>query len=84
MTACTTWRRVVHGGYKLSLATGERLPLPDRVVTERCYVPLFTAAELDRGTCDSCASGWSVEGNRPATAEEIADVESRQVVHHAQ
>lgn len=41
-------------------------------VTEPCNTPLFHEAERASGVCRSCADGWEVPGNRPASQAERA------------
>jgi hypothetical protein len=70
---CQTWRRVKITAYTLNLATRERTPKGSHWETNRCGVPLFADAHRAAGQCQSCASGWEVPDNRPATEAEIRE-----------
>lgn len=64
---CKQMRRVRETNGSLDLNTGV-LTIDESTATwivRACGVPLFTDAERKRGTCKSCASGWSSPGNVP-------------------
>jgi hypothetical protein len=63
--SCTQMRRQLVTHSTLSLRTGERTEGRQEWVTKPCGVPLFGDAARARGTCDSCASGWTHEHNYP-------------------
>lgn len=66
---CTNLRRVYRTYETLDMRTGTIRPDPTKpghFVTERCGVPLFSREDRERGTCSSCAAGWSDPGNMPA------------------
>lgn len=71
--SCVEMRVVRITHCKLNIRTGQLTDGHSETVTKPCDAPLFSDAERHSGLCRSCASGWSVEGNRKATeAEAIA------------
>jgi hypothetical protein len=74
MQDCPTIRRVKITKSKFNMLTGVTTPVSEEVVTQPCGTPLFGKDEV-AGICQACAKGWSVEDNRPATPEEIAEYE---------
>lgn len=65
---CGTMRRKLVTYEKINLRTGTVEPDPTKpkaYVTERCGVPLFKKTERERGTCSSCAAGWTHPDNMP-------------------
>jgi hypothetical protein len=64
--------RVTRGS--LNIATGALTSHETTTETRRCGVPLFSDQRA-HGVCRGCAEGWQVEGNRFATADEIATAE---------
>ena len=68
--SCSTWRvkRIKHSSF--NLLTGDETPRGEETVLEQCNTPLF---DEPSGICRSCATGWQVNGNRPATLQEIEE-----------
>lgn len=61
-------RKTAHG--TLDLATGKTAMGPTRMETSICNAPLWSDREKKTGVCRSCASGYSVTGNRFANNTE--------------
>ncbi|MYM92500.1 hypothetical protein [Duganella vulcania] len=56
---CTQMRRKLVQRKILNLGTGVSSDEGQEWRTEPCNVPMFTDEERQRGTCASCASGWT-------------------------
>lgn len=68
MSSCTVMRRKLVTKKNFNLATGVSVDAGQEWVTEPCGVPMFSDVEKQRGTCRSCASGWTHEHNFPVAA----------------
>lgn len=62
---CTQMRRVLVQHSTMSAQTGEQRDIRNEWETQPCGAPLFSDADKARGTCRSCASGWTHEHNYP-------------------
>lgn len=77
MSSCTVMRRKLVTHKSFNMGTGDSVEVGQEWVTEPCGIPMFSDAEKQRGTCRSCASGWTHEHNYPvlvATADAVAQV----------
>lgn len=63
--SCTQLRRKLVTYSTLDFITGDRAIRSTEWVTEPCGIPLFSDVERERGTCRSCADGWTHEHNYP-------------------
>lgn len=73
---CSVWRVKEVTYQTLDVLTGKVVPKGKETVLERCNIPLFDGTFNKTGVCRSCANGWQVPENRPATPEEIEIGES--------
>jgi hypothetical protein len=64
-TSCVVEREVVVTHSTLDLFNGKRTIRATTTEIQPCGVPLFGDLERQTGICQSCAKGWSVDGNRP-------------------
>lgn len=75
MSSCTQLRRKLVKRQSFNLGTGVSVDVGQDWVTEPCGVPMFSAGENERGTCSSCASGWTHEHNFPvAVPDSVAAI----------
>lgn len=65
MSSCTQLRRMLITHQSLNLASNETADVGQEWVTGSCDIPLFSEEEVRRGTCRSCANGWTHEHNFP-------------------
>ena len=66
---CSQLRRQLVTHSTLNIATGETTVGSQEWETRPCGIPLFSDDERKRGTCRSCAEGWTHEHNYPIAAE---------------
>lgn len=69
---CTQMRRKLVTRKSFNMGTGVSVEVGQDWVTEPCNAPMFTDVETQRGTCRSCANGWTHEHNFPVAATEVA------------
>lgn len=65
--SCTQMRRQLITHSTVNLTTGEYTDGAQEWKTQPCGVPLFSDADRTRGTCRSCAKGWTHPNNYPVT-----------------
>lgn len=73
MSSCTVMRRKLVTHKSLNMGTGISVDAGQEWVTEPCGIPMFSDAEKLRGTCRSCASGWTHEHNFPVAAADAVE-----------
>lgn len=71
--SCTQMRRKLVKHQNLNLATSKTEDAGQEWVNEPCSTPLFSDEERQRGTCRSCAAGWTHEHNFPIETTEAAN-----------
>lgn len=65
MSGCTQLRRMLVKHGTLNIVTGDTDVTSEEWVELACDAPLFGDEERKRGTCRSCAAGWTHEHNYP-------------------